>query len=157
MTETDPAARNVRLCFQCGSCNASCPIHRLTDEFNPVRISRTILMGSTKELIEGQAIWLCAKCYFCTERCPRNVNFSDVIIYLQNLAFKEGKAPAQQIEAAKNVLETGWVYKLGFGQRLEEASASDRTRLGLPPLPKANEEAVQKILERLGFTKLLKR
>lgn len=113
-------------------------------------------MGFKQELLESRAIWLCAKCYFCTERCPRDVNFSDVIVYLQNLAFKEGKAPAQQIEAAKNVLETGWVYKLGFGQRLEEASVEDRTRLGLPPLPRADEEAVQKLLERLGFTKMLK-
>lgn len=113
-------------------------------------------MGSTPELLESRAIWLCAKCYFCIERCPREVNFSDIIVYLQNLASKEGKAPAQQIEAAKTVLETGWIYRIGFGQRLEEASASDRARLGLPPLPRADEKAVQKLFERLGLTKMLK-
>lgn len=135
MSEADPVAINVRLCFQCGTCNASCPIHRLTDEFNPVRISRTVLVGSKRELLENRAIWLCAKCYFCTERCPRDVNFSDVIVYLQNLASSEGKALPQFKEAAKNVLETGWSYKLGFGQ----TGRSCRTGAGETRTPSITE------------------
>jgi heterodisulfide reductase subunit C len=135
----------ILTCFQCGTCTASCPIRRVTDEFNPVKISRMILLGLEEDLINNPAIWLCAKCNTCVERCPRGIAFVNVIRVLQNKATKRGKSPRPLREAAKNILKLGWVYNLSMYGFMRED-------LGLPSPVRAKVEAIRKIATRLGVS-----
>lgn len=138
----------VKTCYQCGSCSASCPARRFTDEFNPVRMARLILLGFKKDVLSSPSIWLCANCNSCMERCPRGISFVDVIRELQNEAVREGAVPPQLSAAAKSILENGWLYSL-------TESDESRTAMGLPPLPKADVAAVKKLAKQLELEKLL--
>jgi len=146
MAENEKIQKTLQTCFACGVCSASCPARRFSDEFNPVKITRLILLGYKNELIKSPTIWLCAKCNTCIERCPRRVAFVDVIIELQNEAVREGIVSDQLKMAAKNLLENGWLYRLSDS---DEA----RAEMGLSPSPKADVEAVKKLAKRRGFDK----
>jgi hypothetical protein len=53
-------------------------------------------------------------------------------------------------ELASNIYETGYVYKI------PEMRLRKRSELGLPPLPKASLDKVDKLIELAGARKLLK-
>ena len=50
-------------------------------------------------------------------------------------------------ELASNILETGYAYKI------PELRLRRREEQGLPPLPKANLESVEKLFDVTGFLK----
>ncbi len=77
---------NVKLCFACGTCTASCPVAAVDQEFNPRRIIRQILSGQRQSVLASPAIWSCQQCYACYATCPQNVKFRDVIRALRSMA-----------------------------------------------------------------------
>ena len=40
-----PGGENIKRCFLCGTCSAGCPVHELSDKYNPRKIIRMILLG----------------------------------------------------------------------------------------------------------------
>jgi heterodisulfide reductase subunit C len=85
---SQPGGENVKRCFACGTCAASCPITEIDEEYNCRRIVRQILLGMRKEVLSSPSIWLCLECYRCYARCPQKVNFTDVMRVLRYLAVK---------------------------------------------------------------------
>ena len=83
--------QNIKLCFNCGICTVSCPVRRVDDSYNPRRIIRMVLYGMKKEVLSSEAIWKCAHCLTCYERCPQDVKFAEVIEALRILAVEEAK------------------------------------------------------------------
>lgn len=86
----EPGGENIKLCFACGLCTASCPVSEIDPEYNPRRIIRMVLLGMREEVLSSDFIWLCSQCYTCQAHCPQNVNFSDVMKALRNMAVREG-------------------------------------------------------------------
>jgi heterodisulfide reductase subunit C len=143
-----PGGENIKLCFACGICTASCPIREIDNQYNPRRIIRMVLLGMKERVLSNDFIWFCSSCYACTERCPQGVRFTDVMNAIKNLAVKEGFIPApfiQQIEILK---------KLGRLYEIDDFDNNKRTSMGLPKVEKA-KGFTEKILEMTGLAKLI--
>jgi len=136
-----------KLCYQCGTCTATCPIARFTDIYRPNKIIHLAKLG-IRNLVYNDAVWLCVNCYSCTERCPQGVKVADVMRALKNLAVKEGYIPAFSKELATNILNTGLAYSI------PSSRISRRGSVGLPPLPKTKIEDLKKLSEIVEFSKL---
>jgi heterodisulfide reductase subunit C len=105
-----------------------------------------ILLGFKEEVIKSQAIWLCAGCHTCADRCPRGVAFIDVIRDLQNEATRRGYAPKQLQAVADAVIEQGWTLNFEDFEFL-------RLDMNLPSLPEADVGAIKKIAKLLKLTR----
>lgn len=146
-----PGAEKIMQCFQCGTCTADCPIARFSETYRPRRIIRMMQLGLKERLLKSDFIWLCATCYACVDRCPQDVEPSNVFRVLVNLAVKEGYLPPGLRTFASNILKTGYAYEI------PEIRLNDRKEQNLPPLPEANLESVKKIFDLTGFSKILEK
>jgi len=84
---------NVAECYQCGKCTAGCPMARRMD-LAPNQIMRLVQIGdeaAAEQLLGSDAIWLCAGCLTCTQRCPKKLDPAAVIDVLREMACREGK------------------------------------------------------------------
>ncbi|KPV62437.1 MAG: CoB--CoM heterodisulfide reductase iron-sulfur subunit C [Candidatus Bathyarchaeota archaeon BA1] len=144
-----PGAEKIMLCFQCGTCTADCPIARFSDSYRPRQILRMTQLGLKDRVLSSDVIWLCAACFTCVDHCPQDVEIASVLRALRNLAVKEGYLPAIYRELASNILQTGLAYKI------PELRLRRREEIGLPPLPKADLESVNKLADVTGFSKLV--
>ncbi len=138
-------------CYQCGTCASSCPVARITDQFNPREVIGLSLLGKKNEVISGDSIWLCCSCYNCQERCPQKVEIADVIYALRNIALKEGDIPNIYLEFASALLNEGRIVNVS------KFIESKRPALGLPPLQPTGVASLRKILSATGFDKLQKK
>ena len=138
----------VLRCFQCGTCTSDCPIARFSDSYRPRHIIRMTQLGLRERVLSSDALWLCAACFTCTDRCPQGVEVASVIRVLKNLAAKEGYIPPSFKELGANILQTGYAYKI------PESRVKRREALGLPPLPKADSISIGKSLRKVEFMKL---
>lgn len=144
-----PGGENIRYCFQCGKCTATCPINRVDENYSPARIVRETLLGF-RDVLSSNLIWLCATCYSCTERCPQGVKLADVIRAIRNLAIKEGHIhPFFKLQGG-TIVDFGRIFDN------EDFINEMRKELGLPPLSPVNRDAVAKILQKTKVKSLLK-
>lgn len=139
----------ITYCYQCGTCASSCPVAKTTDRYNPRQIIRLAILGQRDEVLFGDAIWLCASCYNCQERCPQKVEIADVIYALRNIAIREGNMPAIYTEFATGLMNEGRIVPMS--KFLEKKRAD----YGLPLLKPTGIEALKKILSATGFDKLV--
>ncbi len=65
------SGRNPNLCYQCGMCTAVCPMADFMD-VKPHQIVRMIQLGDER-VLNVEAVWVCASCMACVDRCPRDV------------------------------------------------------------------------------------
>ncbi len=119
----------IRACFTCRTCVASCPISAINREFNPAKIIRMALYGLKEEILKSAFIWLCTTCYACQERCPQGVSITDFMTHLKNMAIKEGHAPPGIRAQLKLVKGEGRIYPI------DDFDNKKRNKAGLPPLP----------------------
>ena len=139
----------ITFCYQCGTCASSCPVTKITDRFNPRQVIRLALLGRREEVLTDGAIWLCASCYNCQERCPQKVEIADIIYALRNIAISEGQIPNIYAEFANALISEGRIVPMS--KFLEKKRAD----YGLPPLKPAGIEALRKILSATGFDKTM--
>jgi len=81
---------NVYLCHQCGTCSGSCPLVNLMD-IPPNQVIRMIQLNML-DVLNAKTIWICASCYNCTVRCPREIDIARVINALRNIKMRKGEA-----------------------------------------------------------------
>ena len=145
---------NAKMCFQCGTCTASCPSGRET-AFRTRKLVRMAQLGLREEMISSEALWQCTTCYACQERCPRGVQIVDVVIAIRNIAVASGKIYANHKKTGENLL------KYGHTVSINDKVKAQRAELGLPEVPPtvlANEKAkadLDIILKATGFDKLI--
>jgi heterodisulfide reductase subunit C len=146
-----PGGERLMMCFQCGTCTASCPIARFSDSYRPRKILRMAQLGLKDKVLSNEQLWLCAACYTCVDHCPQDVEISSVIRALRNIAVREGYMPPSFKESAGAILETGKAYKI------PELRLKKRQEAGLPPLAKTNTESISKLFNQIGFSKILEK
>jgi len=141
-----PGIEKIKLCFQCGTCTADCPIARFSEIYSPRKIMRMTQLGMKDRLLSSESIWLCAACFTCVDHCPQGVDIAGVVRTLRNMAVKEGIIPDVFRELTTNILKTGYAY------RIPELRIKKRVEKGLPPLPRANVEDVAKLFDILAVS-----
>jgi heterodisulfide reductase subunit C len=146
-----PGFEKLRLCFQCGSCTADCPIARFSAIYHPRRLMRMTQLGMKDRVLVSEALWLCAACFTCVDHCPQGVDISGVLRALRNMAVKEGTIPPVYKELTNNILKTGYAYKI------PELRQKKRLERGLPNLPKANTHDVAILFDALAVSTVSKR
>ena len=87
----EEGGEHLKKCFQCSSCTLTCPVADAGLDLNPRNIIRQVLVGMRKEVLESKAIWQCVGCYECTDRCPQNVRFTEIIEALRTIAVRDTK------------------------------------------------------------------
>lgn len=146
---------DVKLCFQCGTCTASCPSGRRTS-YRVRKIMREAQLDMKEAIISSQELWECSTCYTCVERCPRQVPIVDVIVALRNMAVAEGHIYAAHKKTASNLYTTGHTVPIN-----DEIKAQ-RKALGLsevPPTVLSDSAAfadLKKIMDATKFDAIVK-
>jgi len=154
----DVGLEKIRACINCGTCTGGCPSGRRT-AYRTRSAIRRALTGD-ESVLQDIDIWLCSTCYYCYERCPRNIPVTDMIIKLRNIAVEEGYILDAHFGLANNIF-----YVTGHGVPAtgdENKKWRDlRESYGLPPLPptvhsypKAVMEC-QELMNAVGFRELM--
>ena len=99
----EPGGENIKVCFACGLCTASCPVADIDEKFNPRRIIHMVLLGMRKEVLSSDTIWFCIQCYNCQGHCPQNVDFADIVKALRSMAVREGYINPSFVEKVKEI------------------------------------------------------
>jgi len=136
----EAGGKNLRYCFQCGTCSASCPIFSQSADYAPLYLMRLAALGE-KQVLKDPQIWMCAGCQSCTERCPRGVRPTDVIRVLRNLAAKEGNINEFYRMQASTIANDGRIWNdIEFINEV-------RQDMGLPKISPVNLTEVSAILD----------
>ena len=135
-------------CLKCGACSGGCPVGAVID-YRPRKVLGNVLLGLKDEVLSSDQIWLCAACFTCEERCVQQVNFTDVVTVLRNLASREGNAAPGYIKMAEMVMKNGRVTaRTGAVDKMRE-------KLGLPPLQDPDVEQLQAIMRAAGLNDVI--
>jgi len=136
----------ANMCYQCGTCTGSCP-SAPRSSYRIRLFMRRCVLGLENEALTDPDLWLCTTCYSCTDRCPRDIAPTDVIMAMRNLAFKRDIVP-------KNFLQTvQLIYNSGHGVPNNDVNRAARTKLGLPADPPTTHsypefvKGIQKIID----------
>ena len=136
----------AHMCYQCGTCTGSCPSAPRSSYRIRLFMRRGVL-GLEQEALNDPDLWLCTTCYSCTDRCPRDIAPTDVIMAMRNLAFKYDIVP-------RNFLKTvQLIYTTGHGVPNNDVNRAAREKLGLtadPPTTHSYPEfrpGIQKIMD----------
>ena len=81
------SGENVFACYQCGMCSAGCPLTEEMDRL-PSRILRDLQLDDP-DVLESNAIWICASCLACEVRCPKGVDLAKVMEALRQLYLRK--------------------------------------------------------------------
>lgn len=144
----EPGGENIKLCFACGICTASCPIREMDERYNPRRIIRMVLLGMKQRVLTNDFIWFCSSCYACTERCPQGVHFTEVMNAIKNLAVREGHIHPSYTMQIELIRKHGRLYEI------DDFDNNKRASLGLPVMAKA-KMFTAKITALTGLDKIL--
>jgi NADPH-dependent glutamate synthase beta subunit-like oxidoreductase len=83
-------AEKLMYCFECGICTGICPVAEiLPGEYNPRSLLQQIPFD-LKDTVKDKAIWLCAWCYRCYEKCPQRLRIPDILLVLKEMAAESG-------------------------------------------------------------------
>ncbi|MFW9958095.1 MAG: 4Fe-4S dicluster domain-containing protein [Candidatus Odinarchaeota archaeon] len=134
-------------CLKCGACSGGCPVGSVID-YRPRKVLGNVLLGLKDEVLSSDQIWLCAACFTCEERCVQQVNFTDVITVLRNIASQEGNAAPGYVAMAKMVMKNGRVTaRTQLVDRMRE-------QLGLPALQDPAIEQLNQIMNAAGLKRV---
>jgi len=144
-----PRGRGVLACIQCGRCTSSCPVSKVVQEHNPRKLMEMIILGLRSEVLSKQLPWYCLSCFTCLDRCPQGGDVGEVMLAVRNLTAREGNFPEGILIQAKSLFENGRVV---MASRM---ALVQREKYGLGEEPAVDVEAVQKILKKTRFDKLI--
>ena len=78
--------QNLFGCYQCGTCSAGCPFVEDMD-ITPDEVIRQVILGN-EDVLKSKTIWLCAACFTCAERCPRDINITRIMEALRQVMLR---------------------------------------------------------------------
>lgn len=86
----DLSGENVKVCMQCGTCTAACPMADEMDFF-PRKVMHYSQFGLLKNMEDINTYWKCASCHSCSVRCPRGIDIAKVMEALRLLVLRTNK------------------------------------------------------------------
>ena len=95
---------NLFGCYQCGTCSAGCPFIDEMD-LSPDEVIRYVILDK-KEVLNSKTIWLCASCFTCAERCPRDINITNIMEALRQIILRKNIDFTEMMKISKNKKET---------------------------------------------------
>jgi heterodisulfide reductase subunit C len=98
-----PGGERLKVCYACGVCTAGCPVSDVSEDFDPRKIIRMVLMGMRERVLSSDFIWYCTQCFTCSGHCPQNVKFTDIMRVLRDMAVKEGYVDSSFLQKAKEL------------------------------------------------------
>lgn len=140
----------AHMCYQCGTCTASCP-SAPRSSYRIRKFMRRAVLGFEDEALTDPDLWLCTTCYSCTDRCPRDIAPTDVIMAMRNLAFKRDIIPVNFLKTVQAI------YTTGHGVPNNDVNRTARKKLGLtadPPTTHMYAEFIPGIQKILDYFKL---
>ncbi len=164
------------LCVECGACYSDCTALAASPEFvgptalvKAFRYAYDVRDDQTHrrlyDLSGEHGLWECARCYVCTERCPKHLRVRELIGRLAELAMAEGLCSDAAVRRAQafvsDIQRTGSLDERTLGIRTRGAlqAARDLPRAvramaagkvrphGVAPIERLNE--TQDVMERL--------
>lgn len=147
-------AKSLLKCIQCGVCSSGCTVTEYVD-MQPHRVVASCLLGLRDEVLSSQAIWTCSLCHRCTERCPKNVDYSFILALLRNMAVKEGTVPKEYSGTVVTIYNNGFVVPYTGG--LKDNIDRRRNKMGLPQIIPPDLKEIQYIIEETGLGELAKK
>ncbi len=112
------SGQQVRKCYQCGNCSATCGFTRFYDY--PVnQIMRLVQLGQRDIVLGSRSVWLCAACQGCTTRCPCNIDVAGVMEALRVMSRQTETVSEQDVklfydEFLRSVRAFGRVFETGL-------------------------------------------
>jgi heterodisulfide reductase subunit C len=144
-----PRGRGVLACIQCGRCTSSCPVAKIVEEHNPRKLMEMIILGLRSDVLGERLPWYCLSCFTCLDRCPQGGDIGEVMFAIRNLTAREGNIPEGILVQAKSLFENGRVVTAS------RMALIQREKYGLGEEPSVDVKAVQKILKKTHFNKLI--
>jgi heterodisulfide reductase subunit C len=86
----DESGQTVSRCYQCGNCSAGCPMS-VDFDYTVSRVMRLIQAGQREAVLSSRAIWMCATCETCTQRCPNEIDVAAIMDTCRHMARRAGK------------------------------------------------------------------
>ena len=83
----DLCGENLFGCYQCGTCSAGCPFIDDMD-LGPDEIIRYVVLDK-REVLNAKSIWICASCFTCAERCPRDLNITKIMEAMRQIVLRK--------------------------------------------------------------------
>ncbi|MFP4608575.1 MAG: 4Fe-4S dicluster domain-containing protein [Candidatus Natronoplasma sp.] len=81
------SGQSLNSCIQCGTCAAGCPF--VEDmEILPERVFKYITLGEFKKVLEHNTMWICAACYTCSVRCPRDIDIAKIMEAVRQIVLR---------------------------------------------------------------------
>lgn len=149
----EAGGKTLDLCYQCGTCTASCPSGRMTS-FRTRQLIRKAQLGLEADILPTEDLWMCTTCYSCVERCPRDVEITDIIIAMRNMAVQKGFMAEAHKKVGMSLMKNGATIPF------DDNGRAARKAIGLsenPPTTVGNAKALEdfkKIMKITGFDKL---
>lgn len=100
---SQPGGEKLKVCYACGVCTAGCPVSEVSEDFDPRKIVRMVLMGMKERVLSSDFIWYCTQCFTCSGHCPQNVKFTDIMRVLRDMAVQEGFVDSSFLQKAKEL------------------------------------------------------
>lgn len=146
-------AKSLLKCIQCGVCSSGCTVTEYVD-MQPHRVVASCLLGLREEVLSSKAIWTCSLCHRCTERCPKNVDYSFILALLRNMAVAEGNVPEDYSGTIQVIFDNGFVIPYTGG--LKDNIDKRRVKMGLPEIVPPPLSDIQTIIKETGLGNLIK-
>lgn len=86
--DATPGGETLLTCLQCGTCGGSCPSGADMDH-TPRRLFAMIDAGQREEVLRSNTPWYCVSCYYCMERCPKEIPITDIMYTLKQMSIEE--------------------------------------------------------------------
>jgi Heterodisulfide reductase, subunit C len=96
-------------------------------------------------VINDERVWYCTTCQVCEDRCPQEINISELLTAIFNLAAQRGNLPE------KIKFSVDMIAKTGRSLIVNEKVMKDRKKLALPALDPLNLEELEGILKKTGL------
>jgi len=119
------AEADVRECYQCGNCSASCPA-AFTFDYPPNQLMRMLQIGLVEKVLDSSAIQLCVQCLTCTARCPRNIDVAGIIEDLKTVAIAQERDVPEHV----NTFNRAFMKSIAHYGRLPELYSMARFYMG---------------------------
>lgn len=101
----------IKLCMQCGSCTASCPISTLGN-LNIRRLIRYVQLNLyEREDVLAKHPWLCTLCSRCQSLCKKGLEIPRMVMALRRVAVERRAAPPAVYEVSGAIEKSGSPYR----------------------------------------------